>query len=88
MKPMRLSMAHLAGLALLVAPRIAAACSSCFQGRSDETRVAFIATTVFLTALPLVLIGSVAWWLRRRSLRIEAAVPAEGAGTPSRATGG
>jgi hypothetical protein len=33
--------------------------------------VAFIATTAFLTAFPLLLIGSLVWWLRRRSLQLD-----------------
>ena len=32
----------------------------------DASRVAFIATTGFLTFLPLVLIGAVVWWVRSR----------------------
>ena len=71
MKPIMPSITKLIGLALLFAPRIAAACSSCFSGRSDETRVAFIATTAFLSAFPLLLIGSLVWWLRRRSLQLD-----------------
>ena len=57
-------------VALLVAPRIANACAVCFSGRADETRVAFLATTGFLSALPLLLIGSLVWWLRRRARQI------------------
>jgi hypothetical protein len=60
-----------AALAILFAPEIAAACSVCFSGRSDQTRVAFIATTALLTALPLLLIGTLVWWLRRRAVRIQ-----------------
>lgn len=64
----------LAVAALVVAlPRIAEACAVCFTGRSDETRQAFISTTVFMTGLPLLLIGGVIWWLRRRTLQLEAA---------------
>ena len=52
---------------LLLAPRIALACSVCMAGRDDETRTAFILTTVFLTVLPLALIGGVVGWLTRRA---------------------
>ena len=62
-------LARAVALAVLLAPDIAAACSVCFSGRSDETRVAFIATTALMTALPLLLIGSLVWWLRRRALQ-------------------
>ncbi len=57
----------LAVLALGIAlPGIAEACAVCFQAKTDASRIAFIATTAFMTALPLVLFGSVVYWLRRR----------------------
>lgn len=57
-----------AGAALFAAaPRVALACSVCSAGRDDETRVAFLATTGLLTALPFVLVGGLVWWLRRRA---------------------
>ena len=68
---MRMDIAKIAVLVIVFAPEIAAACSVCFSGRSDETRVAFIATTALLTALPLLLIGALVWWLRRRAIRIQ-----------------
>jgi len=67
------ALAVLVASALAFAPRIAQACAVCFSGRSDETRVAFIATTAFLTLLPMVLIGGVVWWLRRRAIAIRSA---------------
>ena len=68
---MKSYIARITALAILLAPEIAAACSVCFSGRSDETRVAFIATTALLTALPLLLIGTLVWWLRRRAIQIQ-----------------
>jgi hypothetical protein len=62
---------------LLTAPSIAEACSKCLSGRSDETKLAYILTTVFLSLLPLLAIGGVVWWLVRRAralTRVEAAV--------------
>ena len=56
-------------VALLLAPRLSQACAVCFSG-SDEYRLAFSVTTVFLTALPLVMIGSFVFWLRQRVLRL------------------
>ncbi len=50
-------------LAGVLAPEASDACAVCFSGR-DENRLAFTTTTVFLTALPLVMIGSVVGWLR------------------------
>ncbi len=56
-------------VALPLAPQVSQACAVCFSS-SDENRLAFAATTVFLTALPLVMIGSFAFWLRQRVLRL------------------
>ncbi len=56
--------------AALLVPRLAAACAVCFTGRADETRVAFLVTTGLLSALPILLIGSLVWWLRRRAHKI------------------
>jgi len=58
--------------AILLVPGLAQACAVCFSGRSDETRVAFIATTAFLTFLPILLIVGVVWWFRRRVLAMQA----------------
>ncbi len=56
---------------LVLAPRIAPACSVCMAGRDDETRTAFLLTTLFLTVLPLALIGGLVWWLTRRARTLE-----------------
>ena len=58
-------------MALWLAPKMAVACAVCFTGREDETRIAFIATTGILSALPILLIGSLVWWLRRRARQIQ-----------------
>ena len=55
---------------VLLVPRLAAACAVCFTGRADETRIAFLATTGLLSALPILLIGSLIWWVRRRARQI------------------
>jgi hypothetical protein len=87
---MRSYLAKVAFLVIVGAPEIAAACSVCFTGRSDGTRVAFIATTAGMTALPLLLIGGLVWWLRRRALQIQdserAAALARPTGTRPRAS--
>lgn len=61
-----------AGVTALVAaaPRAAVACSVCMTGREDDTLLAFRLTTVFLTLLPLVGVGSFVWWLRRRARQL------------------
>jgi hypothetical protein len=55
-----------AGL-VLASPTLALACPVCFNAKDDAARVAFLATTVFLTALPLLMIGGVVMWLTRRA---------------------
>jgi hypothetical protein len=57
-------------------PEGSQACSVCFSG-TDENRTAFIVTTAFMTALPLILIGSVVWWLAQRVRRLERTAAAE-----------
>ncbi len=53
-------------------PGDALACAVCFQAKSDASRVAFIATTAAMTFLPLVVIGGVAWWVRRQVVKADA----------------
>jgi len=53
-------------LLVVLAPDVAQACSVCFDPR-DRNRAAFFATTVFLSLLPLGLVGLLGVWLRRRS---------------------
>ena len=52
-------------------PQLARACAVCMSGREDEVQFAFVATTAFLSVLPLMLIGGVVWWLRRRLREME-----------------
>ena len=53
---------------LCALPSIAYACSACFQAKDEATRVAFLATTLFLTGAPLIMIGGVIYWLASRSV--------------------
>lgn len=55
------------GAALLVslAPNVALACPNCFV-TSEQARMAYIGTTVFMSLMPLLLAGGFAYWLRRR----------------------
>ena len=63
---------------LLLAPRLSEACAVCSAGREDETRTAFIVSTAGMTLLPLVLVGGLIWWIRRRILGAESAELTEG----------
>ena len=53
-------------LGLLLLPDLSHACSVCGVGR-EENRVAFILTTVFMTLLPLAIVGGVIGWLLLRA---------------------
>lgn len=59
----------LLGVAVLL-PGAAQACAVCGPG-TEETRVAFIVTTGLMTAVPLLAIGGVLWWLRDRFAQME-----------------
>jgi hypothetical protein len=48
----------------------ARACPSC-ASPLEENRQAFVDTTIFLTVLPLAMIGGFIWWLRRRARQVE-----------------
>ncbi len=67
---MKLWLAAALGLVLVWAPEMSDACAVCFSGR-DESRQAFTITTGLLTALPLLMIGSVVYWLRLRVREME-----------------
>ena len=58
-------------MALLLV-NVAQACSVCFSA-TEENRFMFIATTGFLTFVPLILVGSFVYWLRRKMKAREAA---------------
>ena len=58
--------AALAVLLLIVLPEVAHACPVCFDAR-DENRKAFLATTAFLSLLPLGMVAGAGLWLRKRS---------------------
>jgi hypothetical protein len=57
---------------LLALPRLALACPSCISGREEDTRAAFLLTTVFLSVFPLTALGGFLWWLRRRARAVAA----------------
>ena len=51
-------------------PQVGLACSVCFSA-TEANRAAFISTTVFLSVLPLLLIGGLTGWLWRRARAIQ-----------------
>jgi hypothetical protein len=54
----------LAIFAIALIPDAAAACSVCYGG-DEESRKAFLLTTVLLSLLPISMIGALAWWVWR-----------------------
>ena len=60
-----------AALLLVAFPDVAHACPVCFDA-NDENRQAFLATTAFLSLLPLGMVGGAGLWLRKRSRELDA----------------
>ncbi len=58
---------------------VALACPVCFSAKDEAQREAFFDTTIFLTLLPLAMIGGIAYWIFQRSLRLAAEEAAEAA---------
>ena len=52
-------------------PRLAAACAVCMGGVGGGTQQAFAKGSLFLSVLPLAVIGTAVWYLRRRAKAIE-----------------
>jgi len=55
----------LAGFGIALRPEVALACAACLDP-NDERRGAFLITALVLSALPLAMVGSLVYWLRRR----------------------
>jgi hypothetical protein len=72
----------LALLLLVALPDAAHACPVCFDPR-EENRVAFLATTIFMSVVPLGMVGGLGLWLRRRARQMKGLPPEDEAG-PSR----
>ena len=66
------------GLGALVAwvivqsPRVAEACAVCTAGRDEENQAAFLWSTLFMSLLPLIAIGTLVFVIRRRYMKLEA----------------
>lgn len=65
---------------LVVLPDVAHACPVCFDPR-DENRVAFLATTVFMSLFPLGMVGGLGLWLRKRARELRGLPPLEESST-------
>ena len=63
--------AFLAAALAVVLPRTGWACAVCFSA-TDGNRMAFLGTTIFLSLLPLALIGGGVWYVWKRAKALEA----------------
>jgi len=60
----------LAAVMVMLLPDVVHACPVCFDARA-ENRQAFLATTAFLTLLPLGMVAGTGLWLRKRAREVE-----------------
>ena len=58
-----------AGLAL---PGAAAACAMCTSAQDDAVQAAFAVASLFMTLMPLGVVGGLVWFLRRRAEKLRA----------------
>ena len=75
---------HVAALAWLIVqlPTVAHACSVCTAGRDEENQTAFLLSTLFMSLLPLVAIGTLVYVLWRRIQKLEAETMAASSAAP------
>jgi hypothetical protein len=57
---------------VILSPSIALACSVCTAGRDEENAAAFLITTIFMSILPLLALGTFVYVLWRRFQKLEA----------------
>ena len=69
---MKRVVAAAAGLAAVATANVAAACPVCGQTTNEESQIAFIVTTAFMTFLPLLMMGAVVLWVWHRARRADA----------------
>jgi len=63
--------AFLAACFVVQIPRVAEACAVCSAGRDEENAAAFLISTIFMSLLPLIAIGSIVFLLWRRIQKFE-----------------
>lgn len=57
---------------LVAAPRLAEACAVCSPNAADPSGSAFARASLFLSLLPLFMLGGIGWWIWRRARQIAA----------------
>jgi hypothetical protein len=63
-------------------PRVAEACSVCTAGRDEENQLAFLLSTIGMSLMPLIAIGTLVFVLWRRIQKLEAETAAGRQPTP------
>ena len=59
--------------AIVYSPSLAQACSVCTAGRDEENQLAFLLSTIGMSLMPLIAIGTLVFVLWRRIKKLEAA---------------
>lgn len=83
MKRKVLTILAYSGLALILVPALAGACSVCVTGDNDPTANAFNWSVLFLMATPYTVVGSIAGWLFFKFRRAAAKPREEAAREPA-----
>jgi len=73
----------LAAAIVVATPQVAAACAVCMGGVGGGTQRAFAIGSLFLSVLPLAVIGAAVLYLRRRARAIESEIQARRIATRS-----
>ena len=73
MSMQRIAVAAAFALAALPAQH-AAACAVCFSGR-DESRVMYLLTTIFMTLIPIAVLGVGIYWVVKKATATDSAPP-------------
>ncbi|MEW5852078.1 MAG: hypothetical protein AB2A00_25040 [Myxococcota bacterium] len=68
-------------IAVLLLPELVLACPACAL-RQEKNRVAYLVTTALLSVIPLLSVGGLVWWMRKRLAEQEQAQRA-GPATPA-----
>lgn len=73
MSMQRIAAAAAFALATLPAQQ-AAACAVCFSGR-DESRVMYLLTAIFMTLIPIAVLGAGIYWVVKKATATDSAPP-------------
>lgn len=54
----------------LALPDVASACAMCTSAQDDTVQAAFAIASLFMTLMPLAVVGGLVWFLRRRAQKL------------------